>query len=158
MCAARERLKLWCSPLMHRTRIATLSLGALTIVLAVCGCGHRSGAQGNRAAAKHDAIFAVKADKTAFYEFGPMQGRGPDRQLSRDTLVTVVRRSFGYSKVKLEDGQVGFVANDDIDRAPERLIAQANSGAEDLPPPPHVALPTSPDVEPTPLPEPLMPQ
>jgi hypothetical protein len=143
---------------MNRTTLAALSLGTLTIVLAICGCGHRSAPQGNRVAAKHDALFAVKVDKTAFYEFGPMQARGPDRQLSRDTLVTLIRRSFGYSKVRLEDGQVGFVANDDVDRAPERLIAQTRSDADDLPPPPPVSLPTSPDVEPTPLPQPLMPQ
>lgn len=121
---------------------------------------HWFGSKKGRAAARHDALFAVTKEKAAFYEFGPMQGRGADRELPRDTLVTVIRRSFGYAKVKLTDGKTGFVASDDIARAPERLIAQTTSDDDwsNLPPPPSVKLPTSPDIEPTPLPEPLMPQ
>lgn len=110
-------------------------------------------------------MFAVTAKKAPFYHLGPMQGRGPDRELIQDTLVTVVHFSLGYSKVKLLSGETGFVANDDIARAPLRLIAQANSVSEEisvLPPTPHVELPTrdtpSPDFEPTPIPASLMPQ
>ena len=80
-------------------------------------------------------------------------------------MVTMIRRSFGYSKVRLEDGQQGFVANDNLTRAPDRLIAQAHDASsqdmDPLPPTPQVKLPvsdSSPEFEPTPLPQPLMPQ
>jgi hypothetical protein len=110
----------------------------------------------------------VTSDKTAFYRFGPQQAQGPDKQLPRDTRVTVVRHMFGYSKVRLEDGEKGFVANDNLSPAPEKLVAQTNdSGSADdlssLPPTPTVKLPTAdsspePDAEPTPTAAPLMPQ
>ena len=108
-------------------------------------------------------MFVVTAEKTAFYRYGPQQGQGPDSELPRDTLVTLIRRSFGYAKVRLQDGQQGFVAGDDLARAPERLIAQANGSDDDvtpLPPTPTVKLPIadpSPEFEPTPIPQPLMP-
>jgi hypothetical protein len=111
------------------------------------------------------AFFAVTAEKTPFYRYGPLQARGPDRELPRDTLLTVIRRSFGFSTVRLADGQQGFVASDDIARAPQRLIVQMDTEEPDrsseLPPPPPVKLPVadpSPEFEPTPLPQPLMPQ
>ena len=145
---------------MSRIREAALTLAALTILIGMCGCGQWFGAHKghDRNAAWHKSLYAVKVEKTGFYEFGPMQARGPDRELPKDTLVTLIRSSSGYSKVKLDDGKTGFVANEDLMKAPERLIAEAEADNDDLPTPPAVALPTSPDVEPTPLPQPLMPQ
>jgi hypothetical protein len=150
---------------MNRTRIIAATLFAICALTLISGCARWFGKRS--AAATNTALFAVTADTTAFYKFGPQQGHGPDRSLTRDTLVTVIRRSFGYSKVRLEDGEQGFVANDDLTRAPERLIAQAHDASsqdmdmEPLPPTPQVRLPVSdpsPEFEPTPLPQPLMPQ
>src|SRR3954451_13492810 len=144
-----------------RTKMAMIGI-ALAVASAVSSCswlarhpiiGHSSKPKSKPA---HDTLFAVTAEKTSFYHYGPQQGRGPDRELPRDTLVTVIRRSWGYSKVKLEDDEQGFVASDDLGRAPERLIAQINhDDISDLPPPPPVKLPTSdnsPEFEPTPIP------
>ena len=146
---------------MSRIKITAVTIALL--LAAVPGCtklfGRRSPAP------KTNSLFAVTAEKTAFYRYGPQQPQGADRELPRDTLVTFIRRSFGYAKVRLQDGEQGFVAADDLARAPERLIAQANASHEDatdLPPPPPVKLPTSdtsPEFEPTPIPAPsLMPQ
>jgi hypothetical protein len=144
---------------MTRTKILSLSLVALTTVVICGGCVHWFGSKKGPAAAHKDALFAVTAEKTPFYEFGPMQARGADRELPKDTVVTLIRSSFGYAKVKLADGKTGFVANQDIAKAPERLIATSSEPDwSHLPPAPPVKLPTSPDIEPTPLPEPLMPQ
>lgn len=111
-------------------------------------------------AAAHGKFFAVTAEKTAFYRYGPLQGNGPDRDLAKDTLVTLIRRSFGYSKVRLTDGEQGFVANEDIQVAPEKLIVEANgtgpAPADPLPESP-VALPQSPEFEPTPIPDLMSP-
>jgi hypothetical protein len=145
-------------------------VGAIAIALALSSCAWLSkhpvigGSSKSKPKPNHDGLLAVTAEKTPFYELGPQQGRGPDRELTRDTVVTVIRHSWGYSKVKLEDGKQGFVANDDLGQAPERLIAQLTTSHEDvsdLPPPPPVKLPTSdnsPEFEPTPIPRQLMPQ
>jgi hypothetical protein len=72
-------------------------------------------------------FYAVAAEKTPFYKFGPQQGNGPDMQLQRDTLMTLIRPSFGYCKVRLANGQEGYVANEDIKIAPAELVAAANA-------------------------------
>src|SRR4051812_50039191 len=132
-----------------RSKIAMIGLAlAVASALPSCSClppppiiGPSSKPKPNPA---HAAFFALTAEKTSFYHYGPQQGRGPDRELPRDTLVTVIRHSWGYSKVKLEDDEQGFVASDDLGRAPERLIAQiSHDDISALPPPPPVKLPTS---------------
>ena len=147
---------------MSWSKNTVVALAAMTAVALFSGCARWFKSNAN--AARHNGLFAVTAEKTPFYRYGPQQGRGPDRELTRDTLVTLIRHSFGYSKVRLDDGEQGFVANDDIGQAPERLIAQTTSSARDrvseLPPPPPVKLPTSdnsPEFEPTPIPQQLMP-
>jgi hypothetical protein len=56
-------------------------------------------------------------------------------ELPKDTLMTVIRPSFGYCKVHLKSGEDGYVANDDIGTAPPALIAAV---AASPPPPPEV--------------------
>ena len=81
--------------------------------------------------------YSVAASQTAFYRHGPQQGNGPDMQLPRDSIMKVIRPSFGYVKVQLQDGENGYVANEDIRPAPATLVAQK------LAPPPELApLPT----------------
>src|SRR5690242_5481432 len=129
---------------MSRIKIAGLTF--LTISLILCsGCaklnlfGHRS------KAGRTKDLLAVTASQTPFYRYGPQQTQGADRQLPRGTLVTLVQHSFGYSKVRLEDGHQGFVANEDLAKAPERLVAQVTGSdheASSLPAPPAVKLPS----------------
>jgi hypothetical protein len=72
-------------------------------------------------------IYSVTKEKAPFYKFGPQQGNGPDTELPRDTLMTLIRPSFGYCKVHLANGQEGYVAREDITIAPPALIAAANA-------------------------------
>ena len=139
---------------------------AIVIALAVSlsSCVHLFAKRSKKPAATNHSLYAVKTEKTPFYRYGPQQTGGPDRDLTRDSMVTVIRQSMGYSKVRLEDGQEGFVASEDLMRAPEKLIAHADNSEpdwENLPTPPSVRLPVadppSPDLEPTPLPQPLLP-
>src|SRR4051812_31348841 len=84
---------------------------------------------GSRSTAKQNngKIFAVTADKTAFFRYGPQQGNGADQELPRDTLVTLIRPSFGYSKVQIiSSSQEGYVASEDIRPAPPTLLASLN--------------------------------
>ena len=52
--------------------------------------------------------YAVVTEKTPFYRYGPQQGNGPDQQLPKDSIMTVIRPSFGYVKVKLQNGENGY--------------------------------------------------
>ena len=71
-------------------------------------------------------VFAITADSAAFFRHGPQQGREPDQKLSRDTLVKLIRPSFGYSKVQLvASGEQGYVASDEIKPASPMLVASA---------------------------------
>ena len=64
-----------------------------------------------------------------FYRYGPQQGNGPDLQLPRDSIMKVIQPSFGYMKVRLQDGENGYVASEDIQPTTSTLVA------EKLPPP-----------------------
>jgi len=148
---------------MNRQTPAAVLIVAMLAAFSFSGCARGLLAKRSKPAI-NQSLFAVKAEKTPFYKFGPQQGSGPDRELSRDTIVTVIRQSMGYYKVRLEDGENGFVASQDLIRAPEKLIAHADTSGPDLsnlPPPPPVKLPVadlpSPEFEPTPLPQELMP-
>jgi hypothetical protein len=74
--------------------------------------------------------YAVSSSQTAFYHYGPQQGNGPDTQLPHDAIMKVIRPSFGYVKVRLQDGENGYVASEDIRPASAALVA------EKLAPPP----------------------
>jgi hypothetical protein len=69
-------------------------------------------------------LYAITADSAAFFRHGPQQGREPDQKLSRDTIVKLIRPSFGYSKVQLvTSGEQGYVASEEITPASPMLVA-----------------------------------
>jgi len=78
-------------------------------------------------AANVGKYYAVSAKETPFYQYGPLQASGPDQKLPEDTLLTLIRPSFGYSKVQLLSGQQGYVASEDIHIASRALIAAATA-------------------------------
>lgn len=141
--------------LPRASRIAALALPVVALCLAACS------SRGTNPVVKANSgkLFAVTADKTSFYRYGPQQGNGEDRSLPKDTLMTLIRPSFGYCKVHLVAGEEGYVASEDIRPAPPTLLAALNapvassSSREDFdvrssePPPPETLpdpdLPTS---------------
>src|SRR6059036_981088 len=124
-----------------------------------------------KADTKSGKLFAVATDQTPFYRYGPQQGNGSDEKLPKDTLMTLIRPSFGYCKVQLVAGaKEGYVASEDIKPASPTLIASLttpppsiSSGSESFdtrssqPPPPETLpapdLPPAADA-PTPPPQP----
>ena len=107
-------------------KIPTLVVPALVALLAA-GCASSlkpalSGTTGG--------WYAVTASETPFYRYGPQQGNGPDMKLPHDAIMKVIRPSFGYVKVQLQDGENGYVASEDIRPADSALVA------EKLAPPP----------------------
>jgi hypothetical protein len=107
-----------------------LTLVAVSFVAAACTTSSTS----DVSPAKSGSFYAVSSEKTPFYRYGPQQGSGPDQQLSRDTIMTLIRPSFGYCKVQLLGGEQGYVAAEDIKPASHELIAAATA-----PPPAAVA-------------------
>lgn len=67
---------------------------------------------------KYNADTIVVTDYASFYRLGPQQAGGADRSLRKDERVMRLRKEFGYSRVQLEDGQVGYMANEDLVEAP----------------------------------------
>ncbi|MGI9088183.1 MAG: hypothetical protein ACR2HH_10665 [Chthoniobacterales bacterium] len=113
----------------HRLRTCARNLAALALVsLFACACASKQNAVARVNSGK---VFAVTADKTAFFRYGPQQGNGPDETLAKDTLMTLIRPSFGYCKVHLlPSQQEGYVASEDIQPAPPTLLASLNPPAQ----------------------------
>ncbi len=61
----------------------------------------------------------VNTDYAQFFRLGPQQAGGADLSLRTNENVMLLRKEFGYSRVQLEDNQVGYIANEDIQPAPE---------------------------------------
>ena len=60
----------------------------------------------------------VVVERTPFFHNGPAQGNGPDLSLVKGDVVEVIRKEIGYSFVRIEDGQNGYVANEALHLAP----------------------------------------
>lgn len=119
------------------------NITVIVVTCAVAGCGWfgkdkkkdvaatAAESKPNLAVAGYDRnglpYYVVKADFTPIYRLGPQQRGGPDQNLRRGALIGLVKRSFGYSKVKLDSGMEGYVATDDIFPATPEWIASAQS-------------------------------
>ncbi|HSH39428.1 MAG TPA: hypothetical protein VK993_11645, partial [Chthoniobacterales bacterium] len=81
--------------------LTSLSLAALLAIglAAFPGCSASRNVLTQVTSAEGGRMYAVGVEQAAFFRFGPQQGNGPDEQLPRDTLVRLIRNSFGYSKV-----------------------------------------------------------
>lgn len=110
--------------LISTRRGAAIAIAVVSACLAACSTGSNPVAK-----ATSEKLFAVTADKTSFYRYGPQQGNGEDQSLPKDTLMTLIRPSFGYSKVHLVTGGEGYVASEDIRPAPPTLLAALNAPA-----------------------------
>jgi hypothetical protein len=141
---------------------ALLSFSILAAAL-ICGCASSTALF----KPKGGKLYAVTAESTPFYYYGPKQGSGPDKTIPKDTPMKLIRISFGCSKVELLTGEVGYVATDDIAAASSDLIASLNTGSKKLSsafpmrgasPEPRFEMPPEPplpEFEPTPIPVPL---
>ena len=60
----------------------------------------------------------IANDFAEFFRLGPQQAGGADLSLRTGEFVMLQRKEFGYSRVQLEDGQIGYMANEDLQPAP----------------------------------------
>ena len=61
----------------------------------------------------------IQNNGTPFFHHGPGQTSGADRTLSQGEFVWMLRKEFGYSFVRLGDGEKGYVDNEALLPAPE---------------------------------------
>jgi hypothetical protein len=107
-----------------------------TALLAICFAGCSSAnkpAVTTTSTAKHDAkLYVVSADSAAFFRHGPQAGRQPDKTLAKETVVKLIRPSFGYSKVQVvETGEQGYVSSEEIRPASSALLASVSAPKTD---------------------------
>lgn len=92
-----------------------LSIPAMIAAFCLAGCATLSFEPGK------EPEFVVSVDFAKFFIVGPGQSRGPDASLRTGEPVKMLRREMGFSFVQLEDGRSGYVANEEIEPAPEPL-------------------------------------
>jgi hypothetical protein len=102
------------------------------VLLATLFTGCKSADKPAQSTTKATRLFAVMADSAAFFRHGPQQGREPDLKLPKDTVVKLIRPSFGYSKIQIvASGLQGYVASEEIRPASPALLAAATTSPID---------------------------
>src|SRR5437762_4792580 len=104
-------------------KVSSRVLSGILTLLGLCGTSCSTSDSTAPTASNSGKYYAVSVKKAEFYFYGPQQVNGPDQKLPQDTLVMLIRPSFGYSKVKLMNGQQGYVASQDIRAAPPELVS-----------------------------------
>ena len=104
-------------------KVSSCVPGGILTLLTVCATSCSTSDLGAPTASNSGKYYAVSVKQAEFYLYGPQQASGPDRKLPQDTLVMLIRPSFGYSKVKLMNGQQGYVASQDIRAAPPEVVS-----------------------------------
>ena len=108
-------------------KVSSCVLGGILILLGLCGTSCSTSDSTAPTASNSGKYYAVSVKQAEFYFYGPQQANGPDQKLPQDTLVMLIRPSFGYSKVKLMNGQQGYVASQDIRAAPPEVVSAATN-------------------------------
>jgi hypothetical protein len=109
-------------------RPAFVALALLSTLFAGC----KSADKPAQNTTKASRLFAITVDSADFFRHGPQQGREPDLKLPKDTVVKLIRPSFGYSKVQVvASGLQGYVASEEIRPASSTLLAAARIAPAD---------------------------
>ena len=95
------------------------------VLLVLSGTSCSSPDSARPTASNAGKYYSVAVTRAEFYHYGPQQANGPDQKLPQDTLVRLIRPSFGYSKVQLMNGEQGYVASQDIHTASPDMVAAA---------------------------------
>jgi hypothetical protein len=99
-----------------KTRNSVMAAAGLVILLATSGC--------ETLPLEPSPDFlgdtVIVTEYAQFFRLGPQQAGGADLSLRTGEFVMLQRKEFGYSRVQLEDGQVGYMANEDLQPAPPK--------------------------------------
>lgn len=127
---------------MNSLRLAPIA-ALLAIVLTGCSNANKPAVTTTSTAKSNAKLYAISVDSAAFFHRGPQAGRDPDKTLSKETVVKLIRPSFGYSKVEVVGtGELGYVASEEIRPATSALLAAVSA-----PKPNPLETPASPSTE-----------
>ena len=109
------------------------AIALLAFIFSSCSGTTKTAATTTTSTAKRDAkLYVVSVESTAFFRHGPQAGREPDTKLSKETVLKLIRPSFGYSKVEIAaTGEQGYVSSEDIRPTSSNLIAAVTPPAAD---------------------------
>jgi len=104
----------------------------LAICFAGCSSADKPAVTSTRTAKRDGKLYVVSVDSAAFFRHGPQAGRQPDKTLSKETVVKLIRPSFGYSKIQVvETGEQGYVSSEEIRPASSALLASVSAPKTD---------------------------
>jgi hypothetical protein len=96
----------------------------LAIFVAGCSSTNKPAVTTTSAAKRDGKLFVVSVEAAPFFQHGPRTGVSPDKTLSRETVVKLIRPSFGFSKVEVvATGEQGYVSSEEIRPASSALLA-----------------------------------
>jgi hypothetical protein len=106
---------------------------AALLALCFAGCSSTTKTAPITTTAKRDGkLFVVSVESAGFFRRGPQTGREPDKTLSKETVVKLIRPSFGYSKVQVvATGEQGYVSSEEIRLASSGLLASVSARKPD---------------------------
>lgn len=104
---------------VNYARIVRLGMASLACFFLGCATSPKPAQR----TASDGRLFAVTADSAGFFHHGPRQGVTPDSTLAKDTLVKLIRPSFGYSKIQVvATGEQGYVSSEEIKPAASAVL------------------------------------
>jgi hypothetical protein len=114
---------------MQYSRLAAVALALLSTLGAGCKSADKPPKSTTTSPTR---LYAIAVDSSAFFRHGPQPGLEPDLKLPKDTVVKLIRPSFGYSKVEVvSSGLRGYVASEEIKPASSTLLASATPAPVD---------------------------
>lgn len=119
---------------MRRVNYSRFLPGAalLALLFSACSSTDKPAVTTTSKAKSERKLFVVSADSAAFFKRGPQSGREPDKKLPRETVLKLIRPSFGYSKVEIaETGEQGYVSSEEIQPASSALLASVSAPKTD---------------------------
>jgi hypothetical protein len=104
----------------------------LAILVSGCSSTNKPAVTTTSTAKRDGKLFVVSVEAAPFFRHGPRAGVNPDKTLSKDSVVKLIRPSFGYSKVEVvATGEQGYVSSEEIRPASSALLASVSAPKPD---------------------------
>jgi hypothetical protein len=108
------------------------ALALVGILFAGCSASKKPAVTTISTAKTNGKLYAISVDAAPFFRRGPQAGRDPDKTLAKETVVKLIRPSFGYSKVEVvETHEQGYVSSEEIRPATSALLAAVSAPKPD---------------------------
>jgi hypothetical protein len=104
----------------------------LAIFIAGCSSAKKPAVTTTSTAKRDGKLFVVSVEAAPFFRRGPRAGGTPDKTLLKDSVVKLIRPSFGFSKVEVvATGEQGYISSEEIRPASSALLASVSAPKPD---------------------------